>query len=120
MSRTPRRWQRPRGRLRWLNSEEGKAVQGAQAALDACNTSINNVSSSMTAQAAIADGNALSMQNLVLSSSTVSTAMNTIGTDINDFANDLSNAGVSVETFRSLNDQELVQRHIVGWNHAAS
>lgn len=84
-------------------------VTDAQAALDACNTSINNVSSSMTAQAAIAEGNALSMQNLVLSSSTVSTAMNTMGTDINDFATDLSNAGVSVETFRSLNDQQLVQ-----------
>lgn len=91
------------------NSEEAKAVNDAQSALDACNTSINNVSSSMTAQAAIAEGNALSMQNLVLSSSTVSTAMNTMGTDINDFANDLSNAGVSVETFRSLNDQQLVQ-----------
>lgn len=84
-------------------------VTDAQAALDSCNTSINNVSSSMTAQAAIAEGNALSMQNLVLSSSTVSTAMNTMGTDINDFATDLSNAGVSVETFRSLNDQQLVQ-----------
>ena len=84
-------------------------VTDAQAALDACNTSINNVSSSMTAQAAIADGNALSMQNLVLSSSTVSTAMNAMGLDINDFATDLSNAGVSVETFRSLNDQQLVQ-----------
>lgn len=91
------------------NSDEAKAVEEAQAALDACNTSIDNVSSSMTAQAAIAEGNALSMQNLVLSSSTVSTAMNTMGTDINDFANDLSNAGVSVETFRSLNDQQLVQ-----------
>ena len=84
-------------------------MEEAQAALDACNTSIDNVSSSMTAQAAIAEGNALSMQNLVLSSSTVSTAMNTMGTDINDFATDLSNAGVSVETFRSLNDQQLVQ-----------
>ena len=97
------------------NSEEGKAVQEAQAALDACNTSINNVSSSMTAQAAIADGNALSMQNLVLSSSTVSTAMNAVGGDINDFANDLSNAGVSVETFRSLNDQQLTQL-VASWD----
>lgn len=90
-------------------------VTDAQAALDACNTSINNVSSSMTAQAAIAEGNALSMQNLVLSSSTVSTAMNAVGGDINDFATDLSNAGVSVETFRSLNDTQLAQL-VASWD----
>lgn len=97
------------------NSKYGQAVKDAQAALDATNTSINNVSSSMTAQAAIADGNAFSMQNLVLSSSTVSTAMNAVGGDINDFANDLSNAGVSVETFRSLNDQQLTQL-VASWD----
>lgn len=97
------------------SSEEAKAVNDAQAALDACNTSINNVSSSMTAQAAIAEGNALSMQNLVLSSSTVSTAMNAVGGDINDFATDLSNAGVSVESFRSLNDQQLTQL-VASWD----
>ena len=97
------------------NSDEAKAVNDAQAALDACNTSINNVSSSMTAQAAIAEGNALSMQNLVLSSSTVSTAMNAVGGDINDFATDLSNAGVSVESFRSLNDQQLTQL-VASWD----
>lgn len=97
------------------NSKYGQAVKDAQAALDATNTSINNVSSSMTAQAAIADGNALSMQNLVLSSSTVSTAMNAVGGDINDFATDLSNAGVSVESFRSLNDQQLTQL-VASWD----
>lgn len=97
------------------NSKYGQAVKDAQAALDATNTSINNVSSSMTAQAAIADGNALSMQNLVLSSSTVSTAMNAAGGDINDFATDLSNAGVSVESFRSLNDQQLTQL-VASWD----
>lgn len=97
------------------NSKYGQAVKDAQAALDATNTSINNVSSSMTAQAAIADGNAFSMQNLVLSSSTVSTAMNAVGGDINDFATDLSNAGVSVESFRSLNDQQLTQL-VASWD----
>ena len=93
-------------------------LNDAQAALDACNTSIDNLSSSMTAQAAIADGNALSMQNLVLSSSTVSTAINAVGGDINDFATDLSNAGVSVSTFRSLNDAELAQL-VAGWDGTA-
>lgn len=97
------------------NSQLARDVQSAQAALDATNTSIGNVSSSMTAQAAIAEGNALSMQNLVLSSSTVSTAMNAVGGDINDFSNDLSNAGVSVETFRSLNDQQLTQL-VASWD----
>lgn len=101
------------GELALAAQESG--LNDAQAALDSCNTSIDNLSSSMTAQAAIADGNALSMQNLVLSSSTVSTAINAVGGDINDFATDLSNAGVSVETFRSLNDQQLTQL-VASWD----
>lgn len=101
------------GELALAAQESG--LNDAQAALDSCNTSINNLSSSMTAQAAIADGNALSMQNLVLSSSTVSTAINAVGGDINDFATDLGNAGVSVESFRSLNDQQLTQL-VASWD----
>ena len=97
------------------NSDEAKAVSEAQAALDACNASIDNVSSSMSAQAAIADGNSTSMRNMVLASSTISTAMNAVGGDINDFATDLSNAGVSVETFRSLNDTQLAQL-VASWD----
>ncbi len=97
------------------NSDEAKAVEEAQAALDACNTSIDNVSSSMSAQAAIADGSSTSMRNMVLASSTVSTAMNAVGGDINDFATDLSNAGVSVSTFRSLNDEQLAQL-VASWD----
>ena len=94
---------------------QSSGLDDAQAALDATNASINNVSSSMTAQAAIVEGNAASMQNLVLSSSTVSTAMNAVGGDINDFATDLSNAGVSVETFRSLSDEQLTQL-VASWD----
>lgn len=101
------------GELALAAQESG--LNDAQAALDSCNTSIDNLTSSMTAQAAIADGNALSMQNLVLSSSTVSTAINAVDGDINDFATDLSNAGVSVETFRSLNDQQLAQL-VASWD----
>mgnify|MGYP003098623198 FL=1 len=101
------------GQLAIAAQESG--LDDATAALNATNTAIDNVSSSMTAQAAIADGNALSMQNLVLSSSTVSTAMNAVGGDINDFATDLSNAGVSVESFRSLNDQQLTQL-VASWD----
>lgn len=97
------------------NSDEAKAVEEAQAALDACNTSIDNVSSSMSAQAAIAEGSSTSMRNMVLASSTVSTAMNAVGGDINDFATDLSNAGVSVSTFRSLSDEQLAQL-VASWD----
>lgn len=108
--------------LAWQNalaqSDEAKAVQEAQSALDACNVSIDNVSSSLTAQSAVADGSAASMRNVVMASSTVSTAMNAVGGDINDFATDLSNAGVSVSTFRSLNDQELAQL-VAGWDGTA-
>lgn len=96
-------------------SGEAQAVKDAQAALDACNTSINNVSSSMTAQAAIASGSGASLQNLVLASSTVSTAMNAVGGDINQFSTDLQNAGVSVDTFRSLNDTQLAQL-VASWD----
>lgn len=91
------------------NSQLAKDVQTAQSALDSVNTSINNVSSSMTAQAAAADGANQSMQNMVLASPVVTSAMNALGGNVNDFANDLSNAGVSVETFRSLNEQQLTQ-----------
>lgn len=91
------------------NSQLAKDVQTAQSALDSVNTSINNVSSSMTAQAAAADGANQSLQNMVLATPTVTTAINALGGNVNDFASDLSNAGVSVETFRSLNEQQLTQ-----------
>lgn len=84
-------------------------VNDAKAALDAVNTSINNVSSSMTAQAAAADGANQSLQNLSLASPVLTAALNALGKDTSDFANDLSNAGVSVETFRNLNEQQLAQ-----------
>lgn len=90
-------------------------LNDATAALNATNTAIDNVSSSMTAQAAIADGSAASLQNVVLASSTVSTAMNQAGGDVNDFATDLSNAGVSASTFTSLSMEEQA-RLVAGWD----
>ena len=101
------------GQLAIAAQESG--INDAKAALDACNTSINNVSSSMTAQAAVASGSGASLQNLVLASSTVSTAMNAAGRDINDFATDLANAGVSVTTFKGLNDEQLAQL-VASWD----
>ena len=101
------------GQLAIAAQESG--INDAKAALDACNTSINNVSSSMTAQAAVASGSGASLQNLVLASSTVSTAMNAADGDINDFATDLANAGVSVTTFKGLNDEQLAQL-VASWD----
>lgn len=101
------------GELALAAQESG--LNDAQAALDACNTSINNVSSSMTAQAAIADGNAASIRDLALSSSAVSSAMNVAGGDVNDFAADLSNAGVSAQTFTSLSMEEQAKL-VAGWD----
>lgn len=101
------------GELAIAAQESG--INDAKAALDACNTSINNVSSSMTAQAAVASGSGASLQNLVLASSTVSTAMNEADGDINDFATDLANAGVSVTTFKGLNDEQLAQL-VASWD----
>ena len=91
------------------NSQLAQDVKTAQSALDAVNTSIDNVSASMTAQAAASDGANQSMQNMVLASPTVTAAINAIGGDVNGFATDLSNAGVSVETFRSLSAEQLTQ-----------
>lgn len=90
-------------------SDEAKAVQEAQSALDAVNTSIDNVSSSLTASAAAADGSVSSISNLAMASPVVSSAMNAVGGDITDFSNDLADAGISVEQFRGLNESQLTQ-----------
>ena len=97
------------------NSQLAQDVKTAQSALDAVNTSIGNVSSSMGAQAAAANGANQSMQNMVLASPTVTAAINAIGGDVNDFAADLSNAGVSVETFRGLNADQL-SKLVADWD----
>lgn len=91
------------------NSQLAKDVETAQSALDSVNTSIDNVSSSMAAQAAASDGASQSLQNMVLATPAVTAAVNALDGDVNDFANDVSSAGVSVEAFRSLNEQQLTQ-----------
>lgn len=82
-------------------------VSDAQSALDACNSSIDNVNASLGASAAAADGASQSVSNLALSSSTVSSAANALNKDINQFASDLANTGISVSQFKSLNDEQL-------------
>lgn len=95
------------GQLALAAEEAG--VNDAKAALDACNTSISNVSSSMTAQAAAADGASQSLQNMVLSAPNIASIFEGLGKNLNDFSTDVSNAGVSVETFRNLNQEQLMQ-----------
>ena len=90
-------------------SEEGKAVKEAQGALDAVNTSIDNVSASLGASVAVAEGASASVQNLAASNTIVSTSIQALGGDLGQFTTDLGNAGVSVETFKSLNDDQLMQ-----------
>lgn len=82
-------------------------VSDAQSALDACNSSIDNVNASLGASAAAADGASQSVSSLALSSSTVSSAANALNKDINQFASDLANTGISVSQFKSLNDEQL-------------
>jgi len=82
-------------------------VSDAQSALDACNSSIYNVNASLGASAAAADGASQSVSSLALSSSTVSSAANALNKDINQFASDLANTGISVSQFKSLNDEQL-------------
>lgn len=82
-------------------------VSDAQSALDACNSSIDNVNASLGASAAAADGASESVNNLALSSSTVSSAANALNKDINQFASDLANTGISVSQFKTLNDEQL-------------
>lgn len=96
-------------------SEEAKAVKEAQGALDAVNTSIGTVGTSLGASAAVADVASASIQSLAAANSTVSTAMQAVGGDLGQFTTDLSNAGVSVETFKSLNDSQLTQL-VTSWD----
>lgn len=96
-------------------SAEAKAVKEAQGALDAVNTSIGTVSTSLGASVAVADRASASIQNLAASNSTVSTAMQAVGGDLTQFTTDLSNAGVSVDTFRSLNDTQLTKL-VTSWD----
>lgn len=82
-------------------------LNDAQSALDACNSSIDNVNASLGASVSAADGASQSVGNLTLASSTVTSAINAVGGDINQFASDLANTGISVSQFKSLNDEQL-------------
>lgn len=97
----------------WQNSlaqsDEAKAVDEAKSALDAVNTSIDNVSSSLGASVEASSGATAGITTLAQASPTVTTAMNAINGDLNDFSQDLADAGVSVAQFNQLNDEQLVQ-----------
>lgn len=84
-------------------------LDDAKAALDSTKTAIDTVNASLGASVAAADGAAISVNNLAMSNATVSAALQGIGGDINQFTADLSATGISVEQFRSLNDEQLTQ-----------
>lgn len=88
---------------------QSTGLTDAKSALDSCNSSINNVSTSLGASSAAAEGATMSISGLAQASPVVSAAMQGIGGDISQFSNDLADAGVSVETFKSLNDTQLIQ-----------
>ena len=89
------------------HGELGKNVETAKSALDAVNSSIDTVSASMGAAALQAEGASTSISTIAQASPVVSTAISTMGKDITDFGNDLSAAGVSVQTYNSLSTEQL-------------
>jgi len=97
------------------NQELSGTVEEAQGALDACSASIDNVTTSLGASVAISDGASQGIQNVATASTTVSTALNAVGGDIGQFSSDLSDAGVSVSDFKSLNDTQLTQL-VTSWD----
>ena len=90
-------------------------LDDAKAALESCNTAIDNVTSSMAAQASAADGSTQSLAELVAASPTVTSAMNTIGGDVDLFAASVVDAGITVADFKNLNDEQLVQL-VTSWD----
>lgn len=91
-------------------AEQAKTdLEEAKGALSSVNTSIENTQTALGAQASAADGSSVSLRNMVMANQTVSGSLQGLGFDLNDFTNDLSNTGISVEQFKSLNDDQLVQ-----------
>ena len=89
------------------HGELGQNVETAKSALDAVNSSIDTVSASLGAAALQAEGASTSISTIAQASPVVSTAISTMGKDITDFGNDLSAAGVSVQTYNSLSTEQL-------------
>ena len=73
------------------------------------NNSIDTVTESLGASVAVADGATASVKDLAAASPAVSSAFVGLGGDIGQFCDDLQNAGISVEDFQSLNDEQLVK-----------
>lgn len=84
-------------------------VKDAKDALDSTNKSIEVINKNMQTSAEVASSAATDISSLASASSVVSSACNAMGYDLNDFSSDLANAGVSVDTFKSLNDSQLAE-----------
>lgn len=100
---------REQAELTMSYSKQGKALDEAKAALGAVNNSIDTVTESLGASVAVADGAAASVKDLAAASPAVSSAFLGLDGDIGQFCDDLQSAGISVEDFKSLNDEQLVQ-----------
>lgn len=89
-------------------SEWGKALQESKDALHATNDAIGTLTQSMGAAVAASGSASVSVRDLSAASAEVSNAFLATGGDINQFSNDLADAGVSVTTFRELNSDQLI------------
>lgn len=96
----------------WESWQAAKAQESglndAKAALESCNTSISTVTTSLGAAVTVADGTAASVSSLAAASSTVSGAVGALGGDLSQFSADLEATGLSVESFKSLTDEQLI------------
>lgn len=90
-------------------TKQGKALDEAKAALGAVNNSIDTVTESLGASVAVADGATASVKDLAAASPAVSSAFVGLGKDLGQFCDDLQSAGISVEDFQSLSDEQLIK-----------
>lgn len=100
---------REQAELTMSYSKQGKALDEAKAALGAVNNSIDTVTESLGASVAVADGATASVKDLAAASPAVSSAFLGLDKDLGQFCDDLQNAGISVEDFQSLNDEQLIK-----------
>lgn len=91
-------------------SQQGIALREAKEALGAVNSSIDTVTESLGASVAVADGATASVKDLAAASPGPSPPRSSASAATSgQFCDDLQNAGISVEDFQSLNDEQLVK-----------
>lgn len=95
----------------WKNLNAGLekqyGVDEARQNLESVGKSIDIANKNMETTASVADSASTSVSALAASNNWLSMVCNSANKNLGDFSNDLANAGVSVDTFKSLNDQQL-------------